>query len=134
MLVALLGDLSVFIYNNWMILIWFQMDIFSWRFVLKILFDSVGCDDVNLVTFTCDFLNGDSFHDVLHCCFLFFTHGKNPNIGSLSSCLAENIIFMDYSNLIGRYRSCYNDHNSNQWWWFECPLVEKLLLLQKCHI
>ena len=59
-----------------MSLILLNMDIFSWRFVINILLVSEGCDDLNIVTFTCEFLTGYSYHDFLHYGFLFSTNSK----------------------------------------------------------
>ena len=46
-------------------------------------FVSVGCDDVNLVTFAYELLTGDSFHNLLHCVWLFNTNDDKTNIGYL---------------------------------------------------
>ena len=75
-------------------------------------FVSEDCDDMNLVTFDCELLTGESFHDLLHCDWLFFTNVDNPKIGSLSC--RECSFPWNIVNLIDRYRSFSDAHNNKQ--------------------
>ena len=60
-------------------------------------FVSAGCDDLKLVTFTCDLLTVYIFHDFLYCVLIFYLNAKNINIGHfiLGNALFHGILLFD---------------------------------------